>query len=304
MTTGIEWTDETWSPTVGCSRVSPGCDGCYAEREARRQARNPDYDGVLDDERRWSGRVNCLPDRLEKPLHWRKPRRVFVDSMSDLFHPDVPDEFIHEVWQVMRRCPQHTFQVLTKRPQRMRALCEDRDATPEEVDAGYELGIVTGLQYDHPAPNVWLGVSAENQRYADLRIPHLLATPAAVRFVSAEPLLGPIDLAETVRRWRDGTPRTAGLDWVIVGGETGPNARPMHPTWARDLRDQCTPACVPYFYKQWGEWLPFLDWAQRSDSHACTVREFGDRTVMARVGKKRAGRLLDGRAWDEYPGAK
>ncbi len=337
MTTGIEWTDETWSPTVGCSRVSPGCDGCYAEREARRQARNPDYDGVLDDERRWSGRVNCLPDRLEKPLHWRKPRRVFVDSMSDLFHPDVPDDFIGEVFGVMAACPQHTFQVLTKRPQRMSTWVLDRAARlvsrtlPRNPVARVRDGAVEVLPQPLPPdaflPNVWLGVSAETQRYADLRIPHLLATPAAVRFVSAEPLLGPVDLARLEKplcdvrdalrgSFRDGDDRLyergqhQRLHWVIVGGETGPNARPMHPQWARAVRDQCTAEGVPFFFKQWGNWTPDATafggsrYVYLAPDGSPSDKSPPESQVTQRVGKKRAGRLLDGRTWDEYPEAK
>lgn len=244
----IEWTDATWNPVTGCDHVSAGCDNCYAERIATRFGRP------------FIGAVECHPERLDLPLHWRKPRRVFVNSVSDLFHPDVPDQFIADVFDVMAchgPIARHTFQVLTKRPQRMAALL-NRWADEE----GY-VG----------APNVWLGVSVENQRYADLRIPYLLATPAAVRFLSVEPLLNAVSLTG----WLNGGfgavyPGAPDLDWVIVGGESGRGARPMDAAWARNLRDECVAAEVAFFFKQWGG-----------------------------LSAKANGRELDGRTWDEYP---
>lgn len=295
--TRIEWTDATWNPVTGCTKVSEGCDHCYAETIAHRFAGTAAYPNGFD--------VTLRPERLDQPLRWRRPRRIFVNSMSDLFHKDVPDEYIARVFAVMALAPQHTFQVLTKRPGRMRSLftsvdfwrtvgyiCDDAgnpDVAPDRL---------------HPAPNVWLGVSVENQKWADVRIPELLATPAAVRFLSCEPLLGPVDLApwlwEGVKQPTDyGTgveydvaPSYA-LDWVIVGGESGAGARPMHPAWARSLRDQCTAAGVPFLFKQWGEWAPagrcFDDRAPEHDEHFWWDQTSGTigtgATVVRRVGQ-------------------
>lgn len=263
----IEWTDATWNPVTGCDHVSPGCDNCYAEAIAKRFHRP------------FIGAVECHADRLEMPLRWRKPRRVFVNSVSDLFHPDVPDSFIAKVFTVMARAEAHTFQVLTKRPQRMAAFLKALTSPRPDV---------------WPLPNVWLGVSVENQRYADLRIPHLLATPAAVRFISAEPLLGPIGLS---LEWVPGLVNSrrdyGALDWVIVGGESGHGARPMEVAWARHLRDQCVATHVPFFFKQWGEW-GVVGWKVDPMINR-------ENPKMTHMGKKNAGRELDGRTWDEYP---
>ena len=362
-TSGIEWTDATWNPVVGCEHVSPGCDNCYAAREASgRLAHLPAYAGLASGGK-FTGEVRLLPDRLDQPKRWRKPRMIFVNSMSDLFHKDVPDEYIARVWQVMAGTPQHTYQVLTKRPARMRAWvnrCSNADGSgyithnglrpgpAAELDTTKH-GIIVGYQqtshYEKgahrpyridqtwPLPNVWLGVSAEDQHWADIRIPQLLETPAAVRFVSAEPLLGPIDLTgltcpgcggkggasgysplhgvdmDADCGLCDGRGRSPGLlDWLIAGGESGPGARPMHPDWARSLRDQCESAEVPYLFKQWGEWAPTgYVGAGGHDPREIFVR---DSTVtchdfegaqLRKVGKKAAGRELDGRTWDEYP---
>ncbi len=272
--TAIEWTDATWSPTVGCAKVSPGCDNCYAIRTAARFQSSPAYAGTvqrglsgLD----WSGTVNSLPDRLDAPLHWRQPRRIFVNSMSDLFHDAVPDEFIARVFAVMAEAGQHTFQLLTKRHGRMRSLLTDPDWRFQGMvgAARYDLGNRSPMpepgepedpSFGWPLPNVWLGVSVEDQKRADLRVPALLDTPAAVRWISAEPLLGPVTFRwATWQPWDahvnnhlDGLRR---LSWVVVGGESGPGARPMHPDWARTLRDQCTEARVPFFFKQAGSVL-------------------------------------------------
>lgn len=276
----IEWTDETWNPTVGCSRVSPGCDRCYAVRVAAREMQDAHRGLTKDGD--WTGEVRCLPERLETPLRWRKPRRVFVDSMSDLFHPDVPDEFIAQVFAVMGVARQHTFQVLTKRPQRMAAwvagasdpvlvagdaIAEDRDSALSSADRQRVRSATRAWQpwAPWPLPNVWLGVSVEDQRYADLRIPHLLATPAAVRFLSIEPLLGPVDLSRVLGlEWSEIGEfwmqemfaalqgRRVPIDWVIVGGESGPGARPLDIEWIRTILAQCTEAQVPVFVKQLG----------------------------------------------------
>lgn len=304
MGSDIEWTDETWNPTVGCSRVSPGCDGCYAIGVAHR-AMQPAHAGLterLDDGNEgqftdWTGEVRLLPDRLDAPLRWRKPRRVFVDSMSDLFHPEVPEQFVTEVFATMALTPRHTFQVLTKRPQRMAELVS-RAWDGMSIESPPRVPIYPPGE-TWPLPNAWLGTSVENQRYADLRIPYLAATPAAVRFLSIEPLLGPVNIGPWVGEGPD-APRA--LDWVIVGGESGPGARPMHPQWVRDLRDQCVAADVPFFFKQWGEWLAVNE--VEVPALAVPGAERGAPSVSAdfrRVGKKAAGRMLDGRTWDEYP---
>ncbi len=516
--TSIEWATKSWSPIIGCDRVSSGCDRCYAINTAHIRSHHPNpkianafagtaerRDGRID----WTGKVNLLPERLTDPLKWRKPERIFVNSQSDLFHDQVPDEYIAKVWQMMGCAPQHTYQILTKRHARMRSWVTrwyaGEIAEPYEVRdvpgyPGYRISTagvvfgkrsdtVDGLSFDigeqghrrvtmhregsprsgdrelvhrlvlttfvrpgrageqachrngDPSDNrlsnlywgsqsdnwrdrighgngrswskltdvdvaairrrdeegesayriaqdypvsdtqirnvlrgdqwatptdvqriepparallscVWVGVSTENQQWADIRIPALLDTPAAVRFISAEPLLGPIDLlgdAENpgpaiVRTGVRTRPNTVdgpaeydyddqvGLDWVIVGGESGRGARPMHPWWAESLQQQCETADVPYLFKQWGEWTPlaplvdgkfdfsggivmtddgitynhgdlyYPDGPRRGEAYR---RDFPHHhpTSMYRLGKKRAGRELyhDGRTWDQYP---
>lgn len=268
--TGIEWTDATWNPVTGCTEVSPGCDHCYAKTFAERWRGTPGhyFENGFD--------VQLRPDKLDLPLRWRKPRRIFVNSMSDLFHDRVPDTYIAEVWAVMAWSPHHTYQVLTKRHARMRSLLSSAAFKSLVDDAWYDFGRGYNLAakvghpghpYDRwPLPNVWLGVSTENQQWADIRIPALLDTPAAVRFISAEPLLGSIDLRRSLAKWRpalddkrwDAADRIMARDvlhWVIVGGESGRAARPMHPEWACSLRDQCQAAGVPFLFKQAGSVL-------------------------------------------------
>jgi protein gp37 len=389
--TKIEWTGETWNPIVGCSIVSPGCTNCYAMKMAarleamcissghaydqdhgcaRKDAPLLHYRGLTAPSKAgpvWTGKVALAPEHiLLKPLSWKKPRTIFVNSMGDLFHEDVPDEWIDRVFAVMALCPQHTFQVLTKRSVRMRSyfaaapgrdgtlmtstrgygICIEREMRIREATAPYcSLPGVDGRSpISFPLPNVWLGVSAERQKEADERIPDLLATPAAVRFVSAEPLLAPLDL----RKWlapsvHINAPPTIGkttlaaiiaaaqaaaqnmawygLNWVIVGGESGPDARPMHPDWARGIRDQCAAAAVPFFFKQWGEWTPGVNvkrtkgsvrGAYNSDPFDGGDWSFGtellevhghvdDEPDLYRVGKHEAGRLLDGREHNDMP---
>lgn len=309
----IEWTEATWNPVTGCDKVSPGCSNCYAERIASR-FHQP-----------FLGAVELHPDRVDAPFRWRKPRRVFVNSVSDLFHPmvlksevhakDSPAPFLATLFAVMAAAHRHTFQILTKRPQIMRAVLTEPmfrlDVNAELLRLGYEVmpGGMTDPSFVWP-PNLWFGVSVENQQYARVRIPHLLASPVAVRFLSVEPMLGPVDLMAWLN---GGFGRVAeDLHWVIVGGESGPGARPMHPTWARDLRDQCVAAGVPFFFKQWGEFGPAGAWGG-PDHHVTIdgrVFEPGQRigmdhmsqpAAMHRWGKKRAGRELDGRTWDDYP---
>lgn len=307
----IQWTDRTWNPVRGCSLVSAGCANCYAMKQAHRfSGRGKPYEDLTElgpHGPRWNGNIMLVPEALEEPLRWKTPARVFVNSMSDLFHEDVPIKFISRVWLTMQLAPQHTFQILTKRPERMLAYMR-------------EFGHYEGK----PLPNVWLGVSAENQETADERIPLLLQTPAAVRFVSAEPLLGPVSFRwahwEPFNRDRvinhlDGLRR---LDWVIAGGESGPGARPMHPEWARSIRDQCQAADVPFFFKQWGEWTPGENvirragmietatwwdgkWNVGRENLATDAGHRDDEPDLYRVGKKAAGAMLDGREWRQFP---
>jgi protein gp37 len=256
MATKIEWTDETWNPVTGCTKVSPGCDHCYAERIVERFKGKGAFENVTLNE-----------ERLDAPLRWRKPRRVFVNSMSDLFHDSVPDEYIAKVFAVMALSPRHTFQVLTKRHARMRSLLGAHGFWAQVGLAALDLREIwlpaAGVSLDaHALPNVWLGVSVEDQKWADIRVPALLDTPAAVRFLSCEPLLGPVDILHPYlvpgpdcACERGGSVCDPTIDWVIAGGESGPGARPMHPDWARSLRDQCLAAGVPYFFKQTGSLL-------------------------------------------------
>ncbi len=237
----IEWTDATWNPVRGCVKVSPGCAHCYAETFAER------FRGVKGHPYEQGFDLRLVPEKLTEPLSWKKPRRVFVNSMSDLFQDGVPDTYIDQVFAAMALTPQHTYQVLTKRPERMRAYMSDTRGVAGVISrvnaAGRAIHKGAWWKGEHtswPWSNVWLGVSVENQHFADERIPLLLQTPAAVRFISAEPLLEAIDL------------RRADLDWVIVGGESGSGARPFDIAWAFSLIDQCLDAEIPCFVKQLG----------------------------------------------------
>lgn len=312
---GIAWTDETWNPVRGCSRVSDGCRNCYAETMAARfcGAGQP-YEGTINPEtKRWNGTVRLVPEKLTVPLLWSRPRMVFVNSMSDLFHEDVPDEFIDQVFAVMALAQQHTFEVLTKRPERMLEYFQNIGGTSRKDWVAMQMCRIKCSsaiqQFDWPLNNVWLGVTVENQEAADERIPLLLQTPAAVRWVSIEPLLGPVDLSYAFGTGKGSCPmhlagvapeglRPKGehhLHWVVVGGESGTNARPLHPDWARSLRDQCYAAGVPFLFKQWGEFAPDPDLMRAN------CKDWSAEACMVRVGKKAAGRLLDGVLHDEYP---
>jgi protein gp37 len=330
--TKIEWTDATWNPFMGCSRVSEGCRHCYAERIAGRfVSARPNgsavYDGltqIVNGHPVWSGVVKQASlEKRTAPLRWRKPRRVFVDSTSDLFHENAPDEWIDQAFAVMALCPQHTFQILTKRPERMLDYLSDpliyirihRQAC--QIPCPSDVPQFVAVP---PLPNVWLGVSVEHQAAADERIPLLLRTPAAVRFISAEPLLGRVDLHLPDQEAYPLKMRPVAIQrihWVICGGESGPGARPMHPDWARSLRDQCRAANVPFFFKQWGEWLPEgieVGWKDvgrppRNAEHLWIAEDGTQHTGLIgsndvrtwRVGKKAAGALLDGREWRQFP---
>lgn len=284
---GIPWCDETWNPVVGCSRVSEGCRNCWAERMAHRinHARRSAYEDVVDGYGRWTGQTRLVESALAQPLRWRRPRRIGVCLMGDLFHESVPDEWIDRVFAVMALTPQHTYQVLTKRPERMAEWLLHKDGGADDLDRrcrvqerADDLAQVQGWCHADqatgiwPLPNVWLGTSIEDQATAEARIPHLLRCPAAVRWISAEPLLGLVNLArlahgahrmidclagDVMTRPEDehGEPEVyaaapGSVSWVVCGGESGTGARPMHPDWARSLRDQCQAAKVPFFMKQ------------------------------------------------------
>ena len=323
--TGIEWTDATWNPLRGCSRVSEGCRHCYAETVAARfSGPGQPYEGLADRARsgsKWTGVVRLIEAHLTDPLKWRQPRRIFVNSMSDLFHESVPDEWIDRIFAVMALAPQHTFQVLTKRPERMReyltqrhrfwnaflpfvgpgisthdkaeAWCRENGVKRDERER--RIGIINdggGFHYPNesawPLQNVWLGTSVENQQTADARIPLLLQTPAAVRFVSAEPLLGPVNLHKALCRkvrpdvltptdvWGSECEPRGDLHWVIVGGESGPGARPCDLAWIRSIVQQCKAAGVACFTKQLGAKVRQCDDGREPLVWSLTDRKGGD----------------------------
>lgn len=279
--TKIEWTDATWNPLIGCSKISPGCANCYAEKMAWRLANMGQHpyrqvigaEGQYDHQAnrtvgmqaRWNGKARFIESALTKPLHWKKPRRIFVVSMGDLFHESVPFEWISRVYAVALWSKWHTMQILTKRPQRIAEFYRWLGDDPFDylVDLGRtfipeRLRIHAAFRDPNigqwPLPNVWLGTTVEDQQRADERIPHLLATPAAVRFLSVEPMLEAVDLRfETTVGKVQLSPSTYGvLDWVIAGGESGPNARPCNVEWIRNIVGQCKAASVPVFVKQMG----------------------------------------------------
>ncbi|NGO64243.1 phage Gp37/Gp68 family protein [Rhizobium daejeonense] len=410
--TTIEWTDATWNPITGCSVVSPGCTNCYAMKLAGTRLKHHESRSGLTKESKsgpvWTGEVRFNEQWLEQPLRWTKPRMIFVCAHGDLFAEGVPDEWIDQVFAVMALAPQHTFQVLTKRPERMREYLTAASRQSDIAAAGVCIGQSPSHQFlmrseSWPLPNVWLGVSVEDQKRADERIPILLDTPAAIRWISAEPLLGPVDISRWTasakvtckkcshdfwlhdanpcqhedygggwtlacpicggcrckRAWTAADERTVAfeppqdwidrkvgrfdkvhptieikslIDWVVAGGESGPGARPMHPDWARSLRDQCKAAAVPFLFKQWGEWWEVGSEMRDengkhlvvdADSHEaselwdehfdCLITHDGRRftpetlpedtlgRLMSRIGKRAAGRLLDGIEHDAFP---
>jgi protein gp37 len=298
-TTGIEWTDSTWNPIRGCSRVSEGCRNCYAEAVAARfSGSGQPYDGLASfrvigagkpEERvepAWTGKVRLIEQRLDDPLHWREPRKIFVNSMSDLFHEGVDSDWIARIFEVMKNAPQHTYQILTKRPERMLAVLT-----------------AAAFRQSWPPQNWWFGVSIEDQETANERLPILARCEAAVHFVSYEPALGPVDWFET--DFADL------IDWLIVGGESGPHARPMHPDWARAARRFCEFHGIAFFFKQWGAFIPgsaahgFSQWPDLSDTVLMPEHPgrqgFDSHQIMNRVGKHLAGAVLDGCEHKEFP---
>ena len=353
----IEYVDATINPVIGCQKSSPACDHCFAERMAARKL-TPAHAAAIGPNGRWNKEFIWQPKQLEKLAHWRKPRRVFIGSMTDLGL--IRHGWWRRIWEAMISSPQHTFLILTKRPhflsikvhECLRDMLEDAQRFNSDPDNDR---VVESIQ-DVIPPHIWFGVTVEDQQRADERIPDLLQLPAARRFISAEPILGPVDLsmwlpkvngprhpdpetdaevrgdeaegrrvdesAGLVEGWHRGW---SPLSWVIVGGESGPGARPMHPEWARSLRDQCVAARIPYHFKQWGEWAPrggygFSD--PLPDDHGVRVRlsldgrhsssdlpAFGvpgngsckGDIWLGRFGKKAAGREFDGRTWDEFP---
>ena len=379
----IEWTDATWNPITGCTLVDEGCRHCYAAHLITNWpaiGNHPSRKGLARrnaaGQSKFTGEVRFNRQWLDQPLHWRTPRRIFVCAHGDLFHDSVPDDWIDQVFAVMALAPQHTFQVLTKRPERAaKYLSADWAALARFEVEGLVLPTISKAAGDAqdmlrrytapaipaPLPNVWLGTSISDQASAELRIPHLLTCPAAVRFVSAEPLLAPLNLTKldmlnifrVLRAVDDQTwprnsydalrgrsdihpihgaePDWGKLHWIICGGESGPHARPMHPDWARSLRDQCQEAGVAFHFKQWGEWAPVVieqnDAGELTPAYPITgcsnpaAHNGGQRALFwqgedlvewpyiktrqaiggRRIGKKAAGRLLDGREWNEVP---
>lgn len=263
-TSKIDWTDATWNPVTGCTKVSLGCAHCYAERQFPRIYGHQEVEDTTSSRRILRPRrftdIMLHPDRLDAPRRWKAPRMVFVNSMSDLFHPDVPDSFIGQVFCTMAEAHWHTFQILTKRTVRMMRLLQ-------HPPRSFPVAMLTG----DVLPNVWIMTSAEDQRSADERLPLLLQTPAAVRGISMEPLLEAILLNSWPKRMYlrtvgcDGAAVRPGLDWVIIGGESGPQARPMHPNWARSILQECASTGVPCFMKQTGAWRPALWTAQTTN---------------------------------------
>ncbi|WP_180897150.1 phage Gp37/Gp68 family protein [Martelella soudanensis] len=369
--TKIEWTDATWNIVTGCSVVSPGCTNCYAMRLAGTRLKHHESRKGLTRETKagpvWTGEVRFNQQWLTQPLAWKRPRHIFVAAHGDLFADGVTDEQLDRIFAVMALSPRHTFQVLTKRPERMRDYLRPARSHPVALEALHITLMSHFLDHNSkvgegcliegdmahlstwPLPNIWLGVSVEDQTRADQRIPVLLATPAALRWISAEPLLGGLRLSGTsadkqnmwdwlqgldARMYPDGPDFDYGpkLDWIVAGGESGPNARPMHPDWVRSLRDQCAAAEVPFNFKQWGEWWEVASDARDDDGNHltcytdsieatemfdqasdCLLTADGRRFTiddlppetpgrhMTRIGKKAAGRLLDGVLHDAFP---
>lgn len=359
------WWTKSWNPVIGCTKCSPACENCYAEalHTQRHKALLAGVPMSLCYAEPF-GKVRFLSERLTEPLHWRKPQRIFVGNMGDLFHDAVVSfAFLDRIFAIMARCPQHTFMLLTKRPELMHKYLTFNN----RFENVWMCAKPNRIAHTWPLPNVWLGTTIWDQASADRAVPLLLSTPAAKRFVSVEPMLGPVDLGrvgcertaepdifESNLQWWDALKGgrwiadnfikgvesnleqfaySDSLDWVICGGETGKQARPMHPDWPRSLRDQCVGADVPFFFKQWGEWGPTHEnghgpvwWSFENYVHYCnkahTHMSKGDKLICPdghvptdgredgksypmyptrRIGKAKAGRVLDGREWSEVP---
>lgn len=338
------YTPETLNPFIGCSKISAGCENCYAETQAHIRSFNsktPQYQHVID-KGRWNGKVHMVESQLYKPYHWKKPRAIFVGSMGDIFHESISFERINQLFSIMSDSDQHVYILLTKRPNHLLNFINWKSN---------QLGVPW-----QPKNNVWIGVSAENQKEADWRIPILQQMPIAVKFVSIEPMLGPINLTKWMQPFTNCTyydggctrpenvfadthnPNSRpgisscrseycpfgsqGLNWVIVGGETGPKARPMHPDWVRSVRDQCQKAGTPFFFKQWGRWSPYVDsWSVSDIIKSKTETKVVDKSgavynayeggflswvdkgckTVYRVGRKPAPNLLDGKQYHNWP---
>lgn len=336
------WWTKSWNPITGCTPCSPACANCYAEALHTQR-----HKALLAGKKMAScystpfAMVRFHPERLTDPLHWKKPQMIFVGNMGDLFHDAVVSfAFLDRIFATMARCPQHTFMLLTKRPE----LVHEYLTFNNRFENVWMCARPNRIAHTWPLPNVWLGTTIWDQASADRAVPILLDTPAAKRFVSVEPMLGPVDLT-AINMENEGyysglyinslitstgnygetygqVPDWYGLDWVICGGETGANARPMHPDWPRSLRDQCTSAGVPFFFKQWGEWEiasyenghknPYMEFNGASWVHndglvngPSSKREDGREDTnpyaMVRVGTRKAGRVLDGQEWSEVP---
>ena len=358
--TKIEWADSTWNIITGCSVVSAGCTNCYAMKLAgTRLQHHPSRAGLTRESKAgpvWTGDVRFNEGWFTQPLQWKKPRRIFVCAHGDLFHESVPNEWIDKVFAVMALTPHHTYQVLTKRPDRLRKYISDPPTVRRVYELACDLAIWGKLRVvliapgsdetkapagprvfldQWPLPNLWLGTSVEDQARADERIPLLVDTPAAVRWISAEPLLGSVDLkrwlvcascADEVGAYKN-EPRplttfdvgycgNSRLNWVVVGGESGIGSRPMNPDWVRNIRNDCAAAGVAFFLKQWGDWIAAApDQTGYNEVLGSPVATIDGKIydaenviiwaqtggLMARVGKKIAGRLLDGKQHDGYP---
>lgn len=311
----IDWCDSTWNPVSGCAHSTVGCDSCYACTMANRMGGKGQHFEGLAEGGRWTGKVNFYPHMLLKPWKWFKPRQIFVCSMGDLFYEGVSVEQIDRVFGVIAACSAnevrgHNFLILTKRPERLREYFGQHRVVNRWMDCAFDLikdeesFLFRDVKFEFPLNNVWIGTSTENQEHFDKRVPEIMKTPAVKKFVSIEPMLGPIRIFH-------------GVDWVIAGGESSPSARPCHPEWVRGLRDQCLALRIPFMFKQWGEWKP-VSWYSQA-THAVRLDGYTvkldhaplsiSRSTkapsgwqgIARVGKAKAGRELDGEVHDGYP---
>jgi protein gp37 len=291
--TKIEWTDETWNPIIGCRKISPGCQNCYAEKMAFRlghgqlsknEGLSLKYSRIIDcNSKTWNGRSEIIEESMIRPMKWKKPKKIFVCSMGDLFHESVSFKWIDEVIKVIKQCPQHTFQILTKRPDRML----------EYFKNYYQL-------IPRMIRNIWLGVTAENQEQANFRIPILLEIPSIMHFISIEPMVASVNMNEIgfhkFKAWLSGSYQYS-IKWVICGGETGQNARPLHPDWVINLKNNCVENNIPFFFKSWGEYWPCVSGRIYREK---TI-DFIDGVSMAKVGKKLSGCMIEGKEYKQFP---